>query len=180
MQPVQDQAAAPSRRRWALIAAILVPVLLVAAGAVAYFAGAFRDDGRFDAGPPACAAVKPMVHLLGVDYELRPTKLDRGCDLWLPRDHPGYVEAPKITVGFMPVESADGRSGPEVAGQMMREFDDPDEPVAGIGDEAYARDRDLVFRVSNLLVVMFVYPNQVSDEEQVRSFATELAQSISK
>jgi hypothetical protein len=156
------------RRRWVTTLAIAVPGLLVAVGGLGYGAKVVHY-GRFGAVPAACDTIRPMVGRLGVAYELRAGKLDRSCDLWLPPGSNGSAEAPKITVGFYPAAPRGWTSAQQVAGAKMRDF--REEPVAGIGDEAYARDRDLLVRVSNLLLIILVFPNPVSRPDQVRAFA---------
>jgi hypothetical protein len=170
-QPGKPILARVRRRRRMTVLAIAVPVLLVVVGGLGY-ATRLVHYGRFGAAPAACDAIRPMIGKLGATYELRTTRLNRSCDLWLPPGAPGYADAAKITVGFYPAEPEGWTSAQQVAGGMLRDFDkDRVAPVAGIGDEAYARDRDLLVRVSNLLLIILVFPNPVSRPEQVRAFA---------
>jgi len=164
-----------ARRRWVTTLAIAVPGLLVAVGGLGYGTKVVHY-GRFGAAPAACDTIRPVIGRLGVAYDLRPTGLNRSCDLWLPPGAPGYTDAAKITVGFFPAEPRGWTSAPQVAGATLRDFDrGPLEPVAGIGDEAYARDRDLLVRVSNLLLIILVFPDPVSGPDQVRAFAEAVA-----
>ncbi|GAB1691899.1 hypothetical protein KRM28CT15_37020 [Krasilnikovia sp. M28-CT-15] len=155
------------RRRAALVIGVVAAVLL-AAGVVTYLV---RDDRRFDAVPPACETIQPFTGLLGVNYTLR-QKGERNfaCDLWLPRDHPAYRAAPKITFGFLLADDASD------AADKLRLKPAPDvRALPGIGDEAYLQDRNVYFRVGNLAVAIFVFPNEVSNEDQVKAFATAVA-----
>ncbi|WP_213452633.1 hypothetical protein [Rhizomonospora bruguierae] len=48
-------------------------------------------------------------------------------------------------------------------------------PLPGVGDEAYLWDRNVLFRVSNLVVGIIVLPRARSTDDQVRTFAADLA-----
>lgn len=165
------------RRRWRnpiLAAAILVPVLLAAAAVITYRAGGFNDDGQFRAEPPACATLAPSLHLLGTAYTLRQDE-SNNCDLLLPEGHPDYIPYPKISVGYHVATPRRG-DAPEAASQVLRRLGTDFRPLPGVGDEAYVRgDRDVVLRVSNLVVGIMVFPRQASTGDQVRAFAADLA-----
>ncbi|MFI7547563.1 hypothetical protein [Actinoplanes sp. NPDC049599] len=46
---------------------------------------------------------------------------------------------------------------------------------AGVGDDAYVRDRDFYVRVSNLVVTITVHPDQTSAPDQVKAFIIAVA-----
>ncbi|WP_212830607.1 hypothetical protein [Catellatospora sp. TT07R-123] len=142
--------------------------MLLAVG-VTYFAGGFGGH-RFDAEPPACTAVEPSLHLLGVDYIAQQTA-NNSCDLRLSPDDPRYVDAPKITVAFAVDDSGEGMG-------TVRQMGDQVRPLSGVGDEAYLRDRDVFLQVDNLFVGIMVFPNEVSSPDQVLAFATDLADQL--
>lgn len=94
------------------------------------------------------------------------------CDLRLPRDHPRYVDGPKITVDFSdPVRDIAG------AKQLMSDIRSLPgvTALAGVGDDAYVRDGDFYVRVSNLVVTITVHPDPTSAPDQVRDFTVALA-----
>jgi hypothetical protein len=162
------------RPRWRIVvAAVVVPVVLVAAGLIMYLTGAFDDDGTFRAEPPACATIAPLVNLLGVAYTTQQDDTNN-CDLLLPRDHPDYIDAPKITVSYYVATPRRG-DAPDAASEVLRQLRAAAQPLSGVGDEAYVRDRSVFLRVSNLVVGIVVFPREASTAEQVRTFAGALA-----
>ena len=165
----------PPRRRGRIALVVFVILLLVAGAAVAYVIP--RRDAKFSALPPACDTIRPLAAQLGT-YELKPTQFDRGCELWLPKDHPAYVNAWKITVGFYAEVDDGGPAAPASVPEMMRDAATKAVPVAGLGDEAYQRDRNLYIRISNMMVVILVMPRPVSTEAQVNEFATALVATL--
>ncbi|MEU8231215.1 hypothetical protein AB0C12_16600 [Actinoplanes sp. NPDC048967] len=155
----------------ALAILVLVPVLLIAGGVGVWYV-VTQKEGRYDAAPRACQKIRPVVDELGVPYELRPAGKPAVCDLRLPKDHPRYTDAPKLTVSFHePVLDIAGakrlmsdiRSRPGVT------------PLTDVGDDAYVQDSDFHVRVSNLVVTVTVHPDQISAPDQVRDFIAALA-----
>ncbi|MGW4460657.1 hypothetical protein [Micromonospora sp. NPDC004704] len=162
----------PRRRILILVAAILVPVLLAAA-LITYLAGGFNDDGQFRAEPPACSTLTPSMHLLGVAYSVQQDE-SNNCDLLLPRDHPDYIPAPKITVSYY-VATPGRDDAPDAARRLLLRLGTDLQPLPGVGDQAYVRNRDVFLVVSNLVVAIVVFPQQTSTQDQVRAFAVDLA-----
>jgi hypothetical protein len=156
-----------------LIAAILVPVALIGAGVAAYLAGALNDDGEFRAEPPACATVAPSLHLLGTAYTAEEDGTNN-CGLLLPKDHPRYVPSDTITVSYY-VATPRRQDAPDAASDLLRKLEADVQPLSDVGDEAYLRNHDLFFRVSNLVVAIVAYLNPVSTDDQIRAFATDVA-----
>ncbi len=155
----------------AFVVLLLVPVLLIAAGVGVWYV-VTQKEGRYDMAPRACPKIEPVVDELGVPYELRAAGKPGICDLRLPRDHPQYVDAPKITVSFSePVRDIAG------AKQLMNDIRSRPgvTALAGVGDDAYLRDRDFFVRVSNLVVTITVHPDQTSAPDQVKAFIVAVA-----
>jgi hypothetical protein len=120
--------------------------------------------------------VAPSLHLLGQQYVAQRTG-SNDCELWLPRDDPGYVPAPKITIAYG--VSTPGRGdAPEAARRTLRSIAAVSQRLPGIGHEAYRRGRDVFFRVSNLVVAIIVLPNPDSSPEQVRAFTADVAERL--
>ena len=167
--------AAPRRPRWripVIVAAALVLVVTIA-GLVAYLAGVFDDDGRFAAEPAACAAVTPSLQLLGTAYTAQEDG-NNNCALLLPRDHPSYSATPVIIVGYAAVVPDRG-DAEDAARDELRRIG-PGQQLPGVGDEAYAwGEKNVVFRVSNLVVGVTVFPLALSTKEQVKAFAADMA-----
>jgi hypothetical protein len=161
------------RRVWGVVAVILVGIL-VGAGVITYVAGGINDDGRFSAEPPACAMVEPSIHLLGGNYTPRLTE-NNNCELLLPPDHPAYIPNPVITISYG-VFTPPGGDAPAEASRLLRDTAAKGRPLPGVGDEAYLwADRNVVLRVSNLVVAINVFALASSTEAQVRAFAADLA-----
>lgn len=172
-----DPGRTPRHRRLLLVAvSVLVPALLAMGGLVAYLTGAFTDRGRFDTVPPGCDTIRPYAGLLGVDYTLRPAPRNYSCDLLLPPDHPRYLAAPKMTVGFV-IPPGEDRS-PAAAAGWLKDLENR-VPVPGLGDEAYRQDTNRYVRISNLLIVVWVFPNPTSDAAQVDAFVQALVAGLS-
>lgn len=169
----QALAGRPRRRIAILVAAILVPALLIAAGAAAYIVRGSHDDGTFRAEPPACATLEPSLHLLAVPYTLQQDE-SNNCDLFLLRGHPLYISAPVITVAYH-VATPERGDAPEAASRVLRQPGSQFRALSGIGDEAYSRNRSVYLRVSNLVVAIEVFARAVSEESQVHDFAADLA-----
>jgi hypothetical protein len=167
--------AAPRRPRWRLpviVAAALVLVVTIAALA-AYLTGVFDDDGRFAAEPAACATVTPSLHLLGTAYTAQEDE-NNNCDLLLPREHPSYSATPVIIVGYAAVVPETG-DAEDAARDELRRIG-PGQQLSGVGDEAYAwGEKNVVFRVSNLVVGVTVFPLAPSTKEQLKTFAADMA-----
>ncbi len=148
---------------------------MLAAGAVTAWL-LLRPDaggGRFRTAPPACESVEAVEELLGVDYVLKPKQsrspLASGCDLWLRPDDTGYVDAAQMSVAFLVTTGDD----PAAAASALM-ADDREEPIAGLGDEAYSPGDNVYVRVDNLVVGVLVYPLPPSTTEQVRAFTAAL------
>ncbi|MGA5303726.1 hypothetical protein ACPCHT_27645 [Nucisporomicrobium flavum] len=155
----------------AFVILVLAPLLLIAAGVGVWYV-VTQKEGRYDMAPRACQKIEPVVDELGVPYDLRPAGKPAICDLRLPKDHPQYTDAPKITVSFTePVRDIAG------AKQTMSDLRSQPgvTPLAGVGDDAYVRDRDFYVRVSNLVVTITVHPDQISTPEQVKAFIVAVA-----
>ena len=155
----------------AFIVLVLAPALLIAAGVGVWYV-VTKKEGRYDTVPRACPKIRPVVDELSLPYELRPGGKLGSCDLRLPEDHPQYADAPKISVSFSePVRDIAG------AKQLMSDIRSLPgvTPLAGVGDDAYVRDRDFYVRVSNLVVTITVQPDQTSMPDQVKAFTVALA-----
>jgi hypothetical protein len=155
-----------------LVAVALLFVLLTAV-AITYLAGGFHDDGRFAAEPPACTTVEASLPLLGTDYDSKQTGANN-CELLYPPDHPDYIPHPKINIQLY-VATPRREDASEAASRLLKDLGTSFQPLPGIGEEAYVRNRDVFFRVSNLVVGVVVYPLQDSSDEQVHAFAADLA-----
>ncbi|MGW5671571.1 hypothetical protein [Micromonospora sp. NPDC003776] len=177
-QPLAPAPGRPRRRVAILVAGILVPVLLVAAGAAVYLAAGWHDRGTFRAEPPACATLEPSLHLLATPYTVQQDG-SNNCDLFLPRDHPGYISAPVMTVAYY-VATPERGDAPEAASRVLRQPGAQLRPLSGVGDEAYSRNRSVYLRVSNLVVGIEVFPRAVSLESQVHAFAADLASRLGR
>lgn len=155
----------------AVLVLALVPVLLAAAGFGIWYV-VTQKEGRYDMAPRACPKIQPVVDELGVAYELRPAGTPAICALRRPPGQPRDAVPPEITVSFTePVRDIAG------AKQQMADLGTRPgaTPVAGVGDEAYVRDRDWHLRVSNLVVTVTVQPDPGSTPEQIRAFTAALA-----
>lgn len=165
-------AARRQRRVSILTAATLALVLL--ATAIAYLRGDLNDDGQFRVEPPACATIAPSVHLLGTDYTLRQDE-NNSCDLILPVGHSLYTPSTQITISYA-VLTPHRDDAPDAASEKLEELGVTElPPLAGIGDEAYDWNRNVILRVSNLVVGIVVFPMSPSREDQVLAFATDVA-----
>jgi len=138
------------------LAAGAAVAVLAAAGLTAYLAGALNDDGRFRAEPPACATISQSITMLGIAYTARQSK-SNDCDLLLPRDHPDYVDVPKITVSYR-VATPRREDAPRAASEMPLPISREALALPGVGDEAYLRGRSVFMRVNNLVVAVVVFP----------------------
>lgn len=172
-RPAPPESRRPRRRIPVILAATLVPTLLAAAGVIAYLAGGFSDDGQFRAEPPACATLTASLHLLGTAYTTEQDE-SNNCDVLLPPDHPEYLPYPRITISYY-VATPRREDAPEAASELLRRLLTDVPPLPGVGDEAYLRNRDIFLRVSNLVVGVVVFSREAGTEDQVRAFATDLA-----
>jgi len=156
----------PSRR--APIIALAVFVLLAAGAAIAYFAGVFDEKGRFSA-KPACSVADPSLHLLGTGYA---TKAGDGgsCGVLLPG-----TQTAMMTISWY-VGDTPGKVSNQLRERAAGEFRE----VAGLGDEGYTNGSLTVFRVSNLMVGVAVYPNTGTTDAQIRVFESDLASQLAQ
>jgi hypothetical protein len=112
------------------------------------------------------------LHLLGGAYTTRQDE-NNNCEL-LPADSYVRSDSPVIVIGY--AASTPGRGdAPQAAQEELRRIE-LDRPLPGVGDEAYRwGDKNVVFRVSNLVVGVTVFPLAPTTEQQVEAFAADLA-----
>jgi hypothetical protein len=163
---MQPAAPSPSRRAPAIALAVLV--LLAAGAAIAYFAGVFDEKGTFTA-KPACSAIDPSLHLLGSGYTTKAG--DGGSCGVLP---------PGTQTAMMTITFAVGDSPGQVSSDLRKRAAGEFSEVSGLGDEGYSNGGLTVFRVSNLMVGVAVYPNAGINSAQIKVFASDLASQLAK
>jgi hypothetical protein len=159
-----------SRRRRRALIAVMAVVFVVAAAFTAYLAGVFDDEGSYRSEPRACAALEPSLPRLGAPYVPKDDGKNN-CGLWLP----GADDAPKITVAYAVIAPARG-DAPDAASSKLQEFAALGfSELPNLADEAYIRDTNLYFRVSNLLVGITTEPDPATTPAAVLAFARDLA-----
>ncbi|GAA0558169.1 hypothetical protein GCM10010172_46510 [Paractinoplanes ferrugineus] len=158
---------APPPRRRALIGVLSglgVVALLAVGGAIAYFSGAFDEKGRFAAVPPPCATLEPGLPGLGAGYTTRAGN-GNTCEVLLPG-----TSTPMMTVGYYR-----GATPGKVGSRLRERTEGQFRELSGLGDEGYTNGALTVFRVSNLMVGISIYPNTGTTDAQIRVFETDLA-----
>ncbi|GAA2650709.1 hypothetical protein [Paractinoplanes durhamensis] len=167
MQP----SAPPSRRTVVVVMAIVGTfVLLAAAGAIAWFAGAFDEKSTFDAAPAACAPVEPGLGQLGTGFT---TTTDATTCVVM------HGERTVLRISFkLAPTPADASSA------LRKTTEGQATEVAGLGDLAFRQGPLTVFRISNLMVLCVVMSTDAELKDagttnaQIRVFEAGLAERL--